>query len=272
MHNYDHEFNLRRRHPFGRVHMVTNQLQSLWARATMNCHLDHAYGATNGQTVDIFPAAQPSAPVLLFIHGGYFRALDKSQYSYIARPYVAAGFTVAVMNYDLAPGVSIGEIIQQNLAGFEWLKQNIHSWNGDASKFILCGHSVGAFLVAKIVQHAVVMNDSECIGAQILLSGIFDLTKVRQSYLNQVLSLNESEINVSPIFTDCYQQPETMILVGGEETAEFIRQSERYHQKMLACRTRSEYHCLEDLNHYTVSRLLASKYNFLYHKICSLVR
>jgi arylformamidase len=126
--------------------------------------------------------------------------------------------------------------------------------------------------VAKIVQNAVLKGDSECIAAQILLSGIFDLTKLRQSYLNESLSLNESEIKASPIFIDCPQQPETVVLVGGEETTEFIRQSERYHQKMVSCQTRSEYHCIENLNHYTVSRLLASKHNFLHHKISALVR
>ncbi|CAM3667274.1 alpha/beta hydrolase [Vibrio aquimaris] len=272
MDNYDHEFNLRRKHPFGRVHLIANQLQSAWARATMTCHLDIAYGPTTGQTVDIFPAAQPNAPVLLFIHGGYFRALDKNQYSYIARPYVSAGFTVGVINYDLAPSVSITEIIEQNLAGFEWLKENIHHWNGDSRRIVLCGHSVGAYLVAKITQNAVKNGKGECICAQVLLSGIFDLTKVQKSYLNDVLSVTESEIEASPIFVDCFQQPETLILVGGSETAEFIRQSERYHQKMLACKTRSEYHCAESLNHYTVSRLLASRRNFLHHKIGDFTR
>ena len=113
MTNYDHQFNLRKRHPLGRLHLLINELQSYTTRRTLRKSLDVTYGITSGEKIDIFPAANANAPVFVFIHGGYFKALDKRQYSYIATPFVKSGCTVVLVNYDLAPRVSVEKIIDQ---------------------------------------------------------------------------------------------------------------------------------------------------------------
>ncbi|ARC92275.1 hypothetical protein B6A42_09380 [Vibrio coralliilyticus] len=270
MPNYDHEFNLRQRHPFGRWHLLKNEWQSTVSRQRLTCSLDIEYGPTPGQKLDVFPAKTPGAPVLFFIHGGYFRALDKRQYSYLAKPFVNAGCTVVLINYDLAPSVSVAQIIDQNLAAFDWVKSHIHKWNGNADNIVICGHSVGAFLASKIAEHRHICSEENSLSGLALLSGVYDLTKVKDSYLNDSLNLTKEEIEASPIFSPAAGFPPTLVAVGGNETNEFIRQSEHYFAKLEAVKVESEFHNLDTHNHYTVSRLLASPDNIIFKKILAL--
>ncbi len=268
MTNYDEQFNLRKRHPLGRIHLLKNAVQSYVARHKLHCELDISYGESLGQKLDIFPAKQPNSPVFVFIHGGYFRSLDKRQYSYMAKPLVKAGFTVALVNYDLAPKVSVGEIVQQNINAFRWLHTHIKGYNGDPNNITLCGHSVGAFLVAKILEQDWSKEVKQSVRTAVLLSGIFDLSKVKQSYLNQDLGLSEQDVTeLSPIFTTCQPFPKTIVAVGDQETEEFIKQSEHYAKRLTANGTPVQWMLLPNKNHYTVSRMLSNKKNTLMAKL-----
>ncbi|WP_444913027.1 alpha/beta hydrolase [Microbulbifer sp. ZKSA004] len=268
MSEYDDQFNLRKRHPFGRVHLLINELQSYLATQTLRNSLDISYGDSPGEKIDIFPAKSPTAPVFVFIHGGYFRALDKKQYRYIAKPFVEAGCTVALVNYDLAPAVSVKEIIEQNIKAFLWIYKNIDRWNGNPSNIVVCGHSVGAFLVAKILEFEWTPEVRSSISGAIMLSGLYDLTKMRQSYLNESLRLSEDDVtNLSPIFGDIRCFTKAIVAVGDDETAEFIDQSKRYCGKLQQTKSPCEYILLKNKNHYTVSRMLSSRNNDLMNRI-----
>ena len=109
----------------GRIHLLCNELQSYITRFSLNKSLNIRYGTQPGEKIDIFPTDHPNAPVLIFIHGGYFRALDKRQYSYIAKPLVQPGCTVVLINYDLVPKVNIKEIIEQSIQAYLWVYKNI---------------------------------------------------------------------------------------------------------------------------------------------------
>ena len=85
-------------------------------RERLACHLDVRYGSQPKETLDIFAAEAPGAPVHLFIHDGYWQNLDKKDFSHLADALVAAGITVMVVNYDLAPAVDVDEIVRQNRA------------------------------------------------------------------------------------------------------------------------------------------------------------
>lgn len=270
MKNYDEQFNLRKRHPLGRLHLLHNALQSSWARKRLTHTSDVSYGDSSGQCIDLFPAAKPNAPVFVFIHGGYFRALDKRQYNYIAQPLVKAGCTVALINYDLAPAVKVAEIVEQSIKAFRWLYQQVHRWNGDVNNMVICGHSVGAFLAAKIVEHDWPEDIRQAISGVVLLSGLYDLTTMRQSYLNKELHLTDVDISgLSPIFASLKHYPQTLVAVGDDETDEFIHQSQRYADKLVAANHPCDYWLLRNKNHYTVSRLLANDDNALMGRILS---
>lgn len=257
----------------GRLHLLKNLLQSYFARASLNNSLDISYGDTLGQKIDIFPAPQANAPVFVFVHGGYFRALDKSQYSYIAKPFVGSGCTVALLNYDLAPKVTVAEIVEQNVQAFNWLRENVSRWNGDPNNMVLCGHSVGAFLVAKIIESSLQTENAHTITGAVLLSGIYDLTKVKQSYLNKDLNLSDQDVNnLSPIFGETRGFPPTLVAVGVDETDEFIEQSNHYSEKLELAGVSKNYMLLENKNHYTVSRMLSKTTNPLTTSILQMLR
>ena len=272
MANYDQAFNLRKRHPSGKLHLFANELQSYLCRICFNASLDVSYGTSSGETLDIFPARNSNAPVFVFIHGGYFRALDKSQYSYLAQSFVRAGCSLVVVNYDLAPKVSVKDIIAQNIKAFSWVHHNIHRWQGNADHIVVGGHSVGAFLTAKILAYNWPQKIRASIKGAVLLSGLYDLTQMRQSFLNQVLNLsNHDVVSLSPMFESIGIVPEILLAVGDDETNEFIRQSKAYGSKLTNQGCCVDTMILKEKNHYTVSRLLNHNDNELMKKIMKLL-
>ncbi len=259
---YDSQFNLRRRHRLSPLYLALNSVQSAIARVRLPCHLDVQYGDSDGQKLDVFPSDVAGAPLFIFIHGGYFRALDKRQYHFMAPAMARSGFTTVLVNYDLAPRVSVAEIVDQVSRAFAWIAQEAHLWNGDAARVILCGHSVGAFLAAKILQQEPPGRNACVVEKAILLSGLFDLGPMRQSYLNRDLQLSESDVaTLSPINNVLRQEPEILIAVGKEETDEFIAQSTRYAQKLGDDGISHKLVVAPGINHYTMARLLARQHN-----------
>ena len=120
------------------------------ARSAEPCTLDVPYGTGPGETLDIFPAAQASAPVVVFIHGGYWRSLDKSDHSFVAPAFTQAGACVVVPNYALCPAVTVSDITLQMVKCVAWVWRNIHRFGGDPSRITLVGHSAGGTLVTAV--------------------------------------------------------------------------------------------------------------------------
>jgi arylformamidase len=87
--------------------------------------LDVSFGSTIEETLDIFPAQDPDAPILVFIHGGYWRSNSSKEFSWVALGPVALGFTVVITNYALCPKVTLPEITRQSRAAIAWVEQNV---------------------------------------------------------------------------------------------------------------------------------------------------
>ena len=131
--------------------------RSRQARAALPCQLDLAYGRHRSERLAIFgAAAKPSpgrrggrrvrgaAPLLIYIHGGCWRALDKSDPSFVATPFVDAGARVVLPNYPLAPAVSVRHIVLQMVQAVAWVCRNIAQHGGDPQRIVVAGHSAGA--------------------------------------------------------------------------------------------------------------------------------
>lgn len=272
MTNLDDQFDLRKRHPSGKVYMLRNFLESMVAARRLRCSLDVSYGDSPGQQVDVFPAKNASSPVFVFIHGGYFRALDKSQYRFIAPRLRKAGYATVLVNYDLVPRVSVTEIVRQNLAAFSWICRHAGDWGGDPSRMVICGHSVGAFLAAKILEQE--WNASEhpaCrIEKALLLSGLYDLEPMKRSYLDRDLRLTRGEVEtLSPMACVLRQTPEILIAVGENETQEFVRQSVDYAAKLEHDGVENTLAIMPGHHHYSMARTLAQKRNVVIDRISS---
>ena len=122
--------------------------RSKQARKILRNRLDVAYGSKPIEVLGIFFTDQANAPVAVFIHGGYWQRLAKSQFSYIAEGFVNAGVTVVVLNYSLAPEVGMDEIVQQSLAALAWIWRHALDHQCNPNRIHVCGHSAGGHLTA----------------------------------------------------------------------------------------------------------------------------
>ncbi len=204
--------------------------KSALARKTLDCRIGVPYGPTPAERLDIFPAKNPGSPVFVFIHGGYWKALDASDSSFMAPMFVEAGAAVVAVNYELAPIASIEEIVRQCRAALAYVARQARDFHGDARRIHVCGSSAGGHLAGMIAAVKIPVQSAS------MLSGLFDLEPVRLSNCNEWAKLDvQSAARNSPIR---HLPPSPLPLVisyAPNEAAEFVIQSEAY---MAACASR----------------------------------
>jgi len=199
-----------------------------YARNTLARHLDLAYGTEPLQTLDLFPA-DGGRGTLVFIHGGYWRSLDKGDFSWLAPTFVAAGVGVAVLNYRLCPQVGIGEIVSDVLAAMRWLAAHGTKFALDTKKVVLSGHSAGGHLVAEVfaAPDSARGLPAENIRGGVALSGIYDLKPLLHFSGNADFDLDMVTAGLlSPVNRRPQLECPLHVAVGAEESSEFWRQSE----------------------------------------------
>jgi arylformamidase len=209
-----------------------------WAKASAlvrqsaaGAQLDVAYGPGAGETLDIFPAAQPGAPVLVFIHGGYWRSLDKADHSFVAPAFNAAGATVVVPNYALCPAVSIEHITLQMAAAVAWVWRHAAQWGGDPARIALAGHSAGGHLATMLLSCRWKDVDADLpqqpLAGALSVSGLYDLEPLRHTPMVQAdLRLTPASVaRLSPAFFPRPKGAKLYAAVGLDESDEFLRQN-----------------------------------------------
>ena len=226
------------------------QVMARWAQASAlartgaaGARLDVRYGASAGETLDIFPAvqpsarpgaqlgAQPAAPVLVFIHGGYWRSLDKADHSFVAPSFNADGAAVVVPNYALCPAVSIEHITLQMAAVVAWVWRHAASFGADPARIALAGHSAGGHLAAMLLccRWKEVADDlpAQPLSGALALSGLYDLEPLRHTPMLQGdLKLTPSAVaRLSPAFFPRPKGAKLHAVVGLDESDEFLRQN-----------------------------------------------
>jgi arylformamidase len=201
------------------------------ARSTMSCSLDRRYGEQPGETIDIFPARKGDGTCMMFIHGGYWRALDKKDFSFLAPAWVDAGVSLAIVNYDLCPRVTMDEIVRQMLRASRWLWLHAEDYGMDQDRLYVAGHSAGGHLTAMLMaaiwpafDHAL---PKDLWKGGLAISGLYDLRPIREvDWLNGDLRLDEATaLKLSPAFLPPATRAPVMTSVGGDESREFLRQN-----------------------------------------------
>lgn len=231
----DGQLNLRARWPEHAEYFARWAEQSAAVRRRLGGRIDLPYGPSDGQKLDLFvPAGGGRAPLLVFIHGGYWQSLDKGDFSYLAAPYVAAGVAFASLNYDLAPAVSVEEIVAQVRTALAWLYRNAGDLGIDPDRLYVSGHSAGGHLTAMALATDWAADGRAGLPADLVkggcsISGVYDLEPLRLSYHQAVLNLTpEMARRLTPL-GDLPTRAGPMILaVGSEETEEFLRQQDKY--------------------------------------------
>ncbi len=204
---------------------------SQMARSTMTCHLDLRYGEAPGETIDLFPARKVDGSCMMFIHGGYWRSLDKKDFSFLAPAFVGGGISLAVVNYDLCPKVSMEEIVRQMLRASRWLWLHAEDYGMDQDRLYVSGHSAGGHLTAMLMCAQWPTFDRELPKdlwkGGLAISGVYDLRPlVDIDWLNVDLRLDEAlALRLSPAFMPAATRAPVMTCVGGDESSEFLRQN-----------------------------------------------
>ena len=207
--------------------------RSVQSRERHEHQLDVAYGDSPVERLDLFlpPSSTSPRPIHLFIHGGYWRMFSKDGFSFIADTVLAAGGIAAIMDYSLMPGVRMQTIVGQVRSAAKWLKTNADSFGGDARRLTVSGHSAGAHLCCTLLE----MDCPATPAAALLLSGIYDLAPLQQSFLQPLLGLTDQEVaDFSPV-SKIYQPATRVTLMVGElETGPFHTQANQLQALMTA--------------------------------------
>ncbi len=218
--------------------------------------IDVPFGSSPMEKLDIFPAKKKDAPIYVFIHGGYWYSLDKSDYSYVAEGMRPHDFTTIVINFDLAPNVSMSEIVCQNRRAFNWIYKNAKEFGGDREQIYASGHSAGGQLVAMIMAsdwQDISKSDQKLLKGGCAISGLFDLLPIQRSYLNKTLQMTEAEAKqISPLYLN-YDYSAPMLLISGEhESDEYRRQTYDMHKRWEELGYQSEIVTGKNLNHFNI--------------------
>ena len=244
---FEAQYNNRARVPDSVAILARWAEASALARARLRCELDIAYGHEPGETLDVFPANAPTAdaadsatasaniaagaPVLVFIHGGWWRALDKADHSFVAPAFVQAGAMVVVPNYALCPAVGIEDIALQTTRALAWVWRNAARFGGDPSRIFVVGHSAGGHLAAMLLtcRWPTVAPDlpARLLAGAMAVSGVFDLLPIRQTpFLQADLQLTSAAVRcLSPAYFARPRGP-LVALVGADESDEHQRQNQ----------------------------------------------
>lgn len=268
--DYESEYNNRARVPEHPGIIAGWQADAAAYRGEAVCELGIRYGEGPRQTYDLFkPEAVTSKAIVLFIHGGYWQALDPSYFSHMARGLNRRGVPVAVAGYDLCPQVELGHIVWelQQAAAAIWRRFNL--------PVVAAGHSAGGHLSACLLATGWKNVDPDLpdhvVPAAYGISGLYNLKPLTETSVNNALGLSmEDAERESPLFWPAPSRLVMDAVVGGAESAEYLKQSRRLVDVWGLEGVRTRYEEIAGANHFTVIAGLADPQNAMTARIAAL--
>lgn len=228
------------------------------------------YGAGERHLVDLFhPASRKAdAALVVLVHGGYWRALDRSAFSHLAGGLNRRGIEVAVPGYDLCPAVRIGDIVEQLRSACRMLAQ-------DGRRLVVAGHSAGGHLAACMLATDWRALDpalpDHAVEAAYAISGLFDLQPLVATTMNEALRLDPVEARrVSPLFWPPPAGTRLDAVVGADESSEFIRQSRIIAERWGAAGVETRHEAIPGADHFTVVAPLAEPESTMTRRVAEL--
>jgi arylformamidase len=225
---------------------------AVFRAAHKNAELNLSYGPSARQTLDIFwPDASRSAPLALFVHGGYWQALDPLHFSHLAKAANINGVALALCGYDLCPQVTVGEIIEQVRASALYL------WKRYGKKFVAAGHSAGGHLTACLLATDWTKYDAgapaDLVPSGLSISGLFELAPIVPTSVNNALKLDRAAAEeLSPLNWALPGKRVFEAWVGADESSEYLRQSRVVADEWKKRGAETAYRPLPGANHFTV--------------------
>lgn len=270
----DSQYNNRLHVPDFDFHLGRWESLSRQAEQELPVIKDIAYGKGSLEKLDIYPSHHPSYKTLVFIHGGYWYKMDKSDFQFVAKAFQNQGVTTVILNYPLAPTVPIDQINCSCRNAVEWLNNNLATFNGDPGNIYIAGHSAGAHLAAMLMtaDSPAISPYPNVIKGVCAISGLYNLIPIQLSDINQYLNLDrETVLRNSPALLSPALECPIKIVVGSNETNEFLDQSKELYEKW-EHKTSSELIIIPGLNHYSILETMINPTSILHHAISRLMK
>jgi arylformamidase len=251
----DAQYDVERSVPDFTVHARHYIDESKLARHRLACDLDIPYGPTRDEHLDVFPAGRRDAPILVFIHGGYWRMLSSKEFSCVALGPVPAGAAVVVVNYALCPGVTIDEIVRQARAAVAWTFRNARSFGGDPERLFVSGHSAGGQLTAMCLNtdwETVYGLPADLVKGGLSVSGVFDLQPIRYTLMQPLVQIDDGIVvrNSPQLLPQRRTRSPFLFSFGGDEPAEFQRQTMDFLHHWQMSGNQGEFLAQPGMNHF----------------------
>jgi arylformamidase len=277
--DFDAQYNLRAGRPDYEETVIPAWIKaSEAARATLDCTLDVRYGDGPKQMLDVFRCGKPDAPTLVYVHGGYWQRGDKSIYSFLATPFVAAGVNFINIGYDLCPSVTITRIAEEarEAMAFIWRQSDTLGINRD--RITVMGHSAGGHITQMVMatDFPAFADDLpvDLIKAGIPVSPLSYLEPVRLTEaLNANLRMDPEEAEAQspmtrhPPVTDAPQ----LVVVGGAETPEFHRQAQMYQDAYKTETRKIDLYVVPGVDHFDELNVLVDPASPFFRKTCAML-
>ncbi|WP_454691315.1 alpha/beta hydrolase [Achromobacter aloeverae] len=224
------------------------------ARQRFNMIADVRVGARDEERLDIFSSDKPDAPILIFVHGGWWRGGTRKGWSYLAFSFLKLGYTVVISDYTLCPKATVPDITQASRAAVAWSYENAEKINGDRNRIFLVGHSAGGqqagmMAVTDWKQYGL---PQDVLKGVVPMSGIFDMREFQSCFLQPYLQLTgDTAYTESPLFHIPETAPPILVMLGDEESVGFHRQSETFAKAWKDKGHRAEYYAVPGEDHAT---------------------
>jgi len=225
----DAQYDNRGKVPAFPQYMERWQQLSQEVRETLPAQFGVPFGPSAAEVLDIFPG-EPGAPIHIFYHGGYWRALHKDDFSFVVRGLQPTGVTTVIVNYALVPSVGMAELVRQCRAALAWVWHNADSFGGDRERIYISGHSAGGHLVAMMMATDWPGFDEglpdEPLRGGCAISGLHDLEPIRLCFLNSDLGMSSADAAaLSPVLLPRKCSGPLLLPLGDLEGPEYLRQS-----------------------------------------------
>ena len=244
-------------------------------RRRVSRRADVRYGPTEDETLDVFPEASGSAPVLVFVHGGAWRGGHKDDYSFPAETLVGAGVGYVALNFASTPAARLPEMADQVRRAIAWVYRNASRFGGDASRLYLGGQSSGGHLAAVAMTTdwpGQFELPADMIKGGLLVSGMYELAPVRLSKRSAYVAFDDRTVEeLSPIrHLDRLRAP-VVVAYGTCETPEFQRQTREFAAAVAAAGKPVRLLVGEHYNHFELPESLANPYGLLGRAVLELM-
>ena len=211
------------------------------ARASLAHHRQLRYGHRPGETLDVFPPGrriEGGGPVLIYIHGGFWRANDAATFSFVAEGFARQGALVMIIDYDLMPAVGLRDIIDECETAVQWAHGRAREFGGDPDRIFVSGNSAGGHLAAMLADRRWPQRrglPSDVVKGAMAVSGIYDLAPLTGTSMQEVFRFTPADIEaMSPLRLLPHEAAPLLLAVGEDETRSFRNETRIYAE---ACRT-----------------------------------